>query len=650
MENLKNEFEQALHYLLLNCGFLPDLGLFQGKMGCVLFLMQYARLSKSVWCEDFASELLNEIYEDIHVDVSFNLESGLCGIGWSIEYLIRNGFMEGDADEILEDIDQLVMEHDVDFMSDLSFRHGIAGIVFYVTSRLAYRENRKSMPFNRIYLERLRNRVLSSEFSESDEVPPFLVKDFMDSLQGTLESKMGIPDLLFLSLPLTFDFESMPIGLEKGLAGCLLNQITKATSLPPVQTNDLLSQNAIILFDEETRAAQYGIGTYIQSVVDVVREAGLEIHVIHLRSQVTKSLLRVKENGVCHYYIASPAEKGYSYDLQEFDKRYYRNVVLLLSPYLQGCKCPVFHLNYMKMNELALCLKSCYPDSKIVATVHYTSWSFDLLGDKNRLFALMKNSNRKEQDIVNNFENEKTFLKNCDHIIAIAKHSYNDILELYGIPPEKVSLISHGIKDCYKPCSRLKRKQIRRKYGFSEKDKILVFGGRLDEVKGIQILMDVFHELASQDVRLKLLVVGDGLIGRLLPKCNPYWSRCVFTGFVNKDTLYELFSIGDLGVLPALHEEFGYVALEMIMMNLPLVVSDTTGLLELVTTETGTIVELGTGGEILESKKNLQDVIARLLQNPAQCEKMANAGREFYLNRFNYPIFRDRMIEMYAAL
>ncbi|WP_456088676.1 glycosyltransferase [Parabacteroides sp.] len=649
MENMKNEFEQALYYLMLNSSFLPDLGLFQGKMGCVLFLMHYARLSKSVWCEDFAGELLNEIYEDIHVDVPFNLESGLCGIGWGIEYLLRNGFMEGDADEILEDIDRLVMEHDVDFMSDLSFRHGIGGIVFYVTSRLAYRENRKSMPFNRTYLERLRNRVLSSGFLVSDEIPPFLVKDFMDSLQGTLKIKMEIPDLLLASFPLTYDYEAMPIGLEKGLAGCLLNQIMKVTSLQ-VQINDCLLQNAIILFDEETRAAQYGIGTYIQSIVDVVKGTGREIQVIHLRSHKTKSLLKVKENGVCNYYIANPIEKGYSSDQQEFDKRYYRNIVFLIAPYLQGVKSPVFHLNYMKMTELALSLKGYFPSAKIVATVHYTSWSFDLLGDKNRLLALLKNCNRKDRYIVNNFEKEKLFLKNCDHIIAIAKHSYDDILELYGISPDKISLISHGVKDCYKPCSSFKRKQIRFKYGFSERDKILVFGGRLDEVKGIQILMDVFHELASQDEHLKLLIIGDGLIGELLPKCKPYWSRCVFTGFVNKETLYELFSMGDLGVLPALHEEFGYVALEMIMMNLPLVISGTTGLLELVTAETGTIVELNLGKEIQESKKNLQDVIVRLLQNPDQCRSMASAGRELYLNRFNFNIFRDKMIEMYAAL
>ena len=46
-----------------------------------------------------------------------------------------------------------------------------------------------------------------------------------------------------------------------------------------------------------------------------------------------------------------------------------------------------------------------------------------------------------------------------------------------------------------------------------------------------------------------------------------------------------MLSIGDIGVSPSLHEEFGFVALEMMMMKLPLIAGKTTGLSELVKNE-----------------------------------------------------------------
>lgn len=54
----------------------------------------------------------------------------------------------------------------------------------------------------------------------------------------------------------------------------------------------------------------------------------------------------------------------------------------------------------------------------------------------------------------------------------------------------------------------------------------------------------------------------------------------MFTGYVNQRTLSDLYSVADIGVVPSLHEEFGYVAIEMMMHRLPVIVNATTGLAE----------------------------------------------------------------------
>ena len=55
-----------------------------------------------------AEKLLDDIWNGCTEDMSLAYGDGLCGIGAGTEYLIQNGFVEGDADEILAEIDSRV--------------------------------------------------------------------------------------------------------------------------------------------------------------------------------------------------------------------------------------------------------------------------------------------------------------------------------------------------------------------------------------------------------------------------------------------------------------------------------------------------------------------------------------------------------------
>jgi lantibiotic modifying enzyme len=115
-----NLLERIANHLIMNASFLPDLGLYHGKMGVVIFFAHYARYTGETLYDDFAGELLDEIYEEIHADMPINFESGLCGIGWGIEYLLENGFMEGDSEEILSELNQKMMEKGIKKMTGYS--------------------------------------------------------------------------------------------------------------------------------------------------------------------------------------------------------------------------------------------------------------------------------------------------------------------------------------------------------------------------------------------------------------------------------------------------------------------------------------------------------------------------------------------------
>ena len=128
---------------------------------------------------------------------------------------------------------------------------------------------------------------------------------------------------------------------------------------------------------------------------------------------------------------------------------------------------------------------------------------------------------------------------------------------------------------------------------------------------------------------------------------NPIWSKTICTGFIDKSTLYELFSISDIGILPSLHEEFGYVALEMMMMKLPIIAGKTTGLSELINDgASGLLISLQ--GENKESIiVSLQEAIIKLLTNRKQRTQFAQKGRDLFLEKYNLPIFQEKMRSLY---
>lgn len=77
-------------------------------MGIAIFFYKYARKLNNNLYNDFANELLDEIYEDVNDMIPIDFKLGLSGIGWGIDYLHYNNFVYGDIDEILLPIDDKI--------------------------------------------------------------------------------------------------------------------------------------------------------------------------------------------------------------------------------------------------------------------------------------------------------------------------------------------------------------------------------------------------------------------------------------------------------------------------------------------------------------------------------------------------------------
>jgi len=112
-------------------------GLMHGNTGICIFFYHLARSTNNLVYENIASELLDKVFESFCKLDTVDFENGLAGIGWGIEYLVQNNFVEGNTDEILEHVDNKVFKVlNEDNHTSFELANGLTGYLFYLINRL----------------------------------------------------------------------------------------------------------------------------------------------------------------------------------------------------------------------------------------------------------------------------------------------------------------------------------------------------------------------------------------------------------------------------------------------------------------------------------------------------------------------------------
>ena len=140
--------QRIVNTLLLNASFIDNPGLMHGKMGIAIYFYHLATETSNSVYEDYAGELIDEIYEEIHAKTPCDFENGLAGIGCGIEYLVQNKFIDADTNEVLEEFDNQII-HEITFHTptDIGILNGISGYILYFYYRL--RSNKTNAIFSK---------------------------------------------------------------------------------------------------------------------------------------------------------------------------------------------------------------------------------------------------------------------------------------------------------------------------------------------------------------------------------------------------------------------------------------------------------------------------------------------------------------------
>ncbi|MBN1161756.1 MAG: glycosyltransferase [Dehalococcoidales bacterium] len=197
---------------------------------------------------------------------------------------------------------------------------------------------------------------------------------------------------------------------------------------------------------------------------------------------------------------------------------------------------------------------------------------------------------------------ERETVHDCQRIIVATEKEKQQLIDYYGAVPEKVGVVPCGVNmGLFKPIDKA---SARVKLGLAD-EKIVLFVGRIDPLKGIDKLIYSMSLLKNID-KVRLMVVGGDenskpelvKLKKLADALN-IGEHVDFRGLVTQEQLPYYYSSADICVVPSYYESFGLVPLESLACGTPVVATDVGDLKGIIKHgETGYILKDNSPGEI----------------------------------------------------
>jgi len=173
---------------------------------------------------------------------------------------------------------------------------------------------------------------------------------------------------------------------------------------------------------------------------------------------------------------------------------------------------------------------------------------------------------------------------------------------------------------------------------------VFLFLGRINRDKGVLDLAQAFARLNNKYTQSKLVLVGpdeEGLESQICEIC-PNDSSVLFYGSTGKPE--EVLQMGDVFCLPSYREGFGTSVIEASLLELPIICSDTYGLMEtIIDNKTGLRHEVGNIDSLyLQMEKMMLDEDLRL--------RLGVNGRKYVLDHFSSNTISQKWVNWYLEL
>lgn len=229
-------------------------------------------------------------------------------------------------------------------------------------------------------------------------------------------------------------------------------------------------------------------------------------------------------------------------------------------------------------------------------------------------------------------------VKNASAWIAVTKSEFPQF-KAYGIDESKITVIPNGINVDDFPV--VEAQTFVKKYKLPNKP-IILFLGRLNLIKGPDILMEAFIQAQDHLIDFQLVFVGPdgGMLAMLQKRAQEVGiaDRVSFIGYVDGYDKSAAYQAAELFVVPSRQEAMSIVALESMVCGTPVLLTDQCGFSE--------VRSFSTNLEASTDVKDIKEKMILLLENKKALNEVAQSLQRFAIDNYSW----RKVIQDYQAL
>ncbi len=216
----------------------------------------------------------------------------------------------------------------------------------------------------------------------------------------------------------------------------------------------------------------------------------------------------------------------------------------------------------------------------------------------------------------------------------------------YGIMPCCVAVIPNGIDPELYAETTNGQVSVLKKLGLTQQDSYLLFLGRLNAIKGPDLLLEAFLEVADRFPHLHLVFAGpdSGLLSSLqnLAAQSTAKARVHFTGYLGGPSKVDALRKALCLVIPSRNEAMSIVVLEAGICGTPVIFTDRCGLNDFAHQGAGTMVDA--------SAQSIRDGLVKSLSDLVSLQQSGEQLKAIVQKQFLWEIQAKRYAQYYQQL
>jgi glycosyltransferase involved in cell wall biosynthesis len=227
-----------------------------------------------------------------------------------------------------------------------------------------------------------------------------------------------------------------------------------------------------------------------------------------------------------------------------------------------------------------------------------------------------------------------------DKYICLSAEIRKEMID-YGFDINKTIIMSNGVDtDLYFPAAKDEKTRLKKELGLPECKQAVIYSGRLENGKGIDLIINAWIELEkTSDTNNLLLIIGSGSLYDSLKTLSLKSKNILLLGY--KENIDEYLRASDIYVLPSLGEGQPNSLLEAMSCGLACIATNIGGISEIIkNNENGFLIETGNSNAIYE-------ILLNLFTEKYKTDKISQNACNFIRNNYSIGKISNSYQSMY---